>query len=596
MAARPNVVVVSWVAKIPLGSSLYASNHHLNWTSPNTLFAVAFISAPPPSSAFIAAVLYTGASPPLPIWSVAGKQVDSGGLLHFLPTGVLRLVNGSGATVWESPTVNSGVSSGSLDDSGNFLLNYENATVWSTFDNPTDTVIEMQNFTVGKTLKSGFYSFTLLKSGDVNLAWNGSLVYWTNEFNSSLANLASPRLVLQSNGKLSIFDKSLVSEVTVAFSNDFGEGNDLFRFWRLDSDGNLRIYTIDRGNGSLVERWAAVSDQCQVFGYCGNMGICSYNDLSVPICLCPSENFEFIDENDSRKGCRSKVELESCLMNSTMMELKHAKFLTYQLAVSQQYMVGIAACRSNCLGSSSCIASTSVSDGSGSCNMKTQGFISGYQSPALPSTSFVKICGTEMPNPMPIKSKDKCWRFRTWVSIFSVSAGLLMLFALIGGLWWQFCRHNPKYGAFSAKYMILEYASGVPVQFSLSAERNWKKFSLWAYEEFEKGNIEGLIDERLADDSVNMEQVMRAIQEQPLLRPTMGRIVQMLEGIVEIERPPSPMAVSEESIIISLSRNAIAHSSSSVSGPIPSSTSSVQNAALRMDMEKAYSSLLSDTK
>jgi hypothetical protein len=60
---------------------------------------------------------------------------------------------------------------------------------------------------------------------------------------------------------------------------------------------------------------------------------------------------------------------------------------------------------------------------------------------------------------------------------------------------------------------------------------------------------------RLADQEIDMEQVMRAIQvsfwciqEQPSHRPMMGKVVQMLEGIIEIEKPPAPNAGSEVSV------------------------------------------------
>ena len=153
----------------------------------------------------------------------------------------------------------------------------------------------------------------------------------------------------------------------MAYSTDYGEGNDVFRFLRMDSDGNLRIYSTARESGNITQTWAAVTDQCQVFGYCGNMGICSYKDVN-PICGCPSQNFELIDVSDSRKGCKRKMEIEDCPGNVTMLELGHTKFLTYPPEVSSEtFIVGIIACRMNCLVSGSCSASTLVADGSGFC-------------------------------------------------------------------------------------------------------------------------------------------------------------------------------------------------------------------------------------
>ena len=123
--------------------------------------------------------------------------------------------------------------------------------------------------------------------------------------------------------------------------------------------------------------------------------------------------------------------------------------------------------------------------------------------------------------------------------------------------------------------VLLEMVSGRR-NFEVSAESNGKKFSVWAYEEFEKGNMEGIVDKRLADREVNMEQAKRAvevsfwcIQEQPSQRPTMGKVVQMLEGIIEIEKPPAPKAGTEECIgessgNVSSKVVAVPHSSSSL--------------------------------
>lgn len=80
----------------------------------------------------------------------------------------------------------------------------------------------------------------------------------------------------------------------MAYSSDYDEGSDIVRFLKLDSDGNLRIYSSTKGSGTKNVRWVAVADQCKVFGYCGNLGICSYNGMS-PVCICPSKNFKPVD-------------------------------------------------------------------------------------------------------------------------------------------------------------------------------------------------------------------------------------------------------------------------------------------------------------
>ncbi|KAA8538592.1 hypothetical protein F0562_028214 [Nyssa sinensis] len=710
-------------ADISPGSTLYASNPDQNWTSPNNTFSLGFITE---GTSCFAAITYNG----IPIWK-AGGAMDSSASLQFLSDGNLRLVNGSGFLVWQSNTAGHGVSSAVLEDSGNFVLRNGNVSIWSTFDNPTDTIVPSQNFTTGKVLRSGLYSFALLSSGNLTLRWG----------------------------------MVLLCAVNIAYTSDYAEGSDVLRFLRLDSDGNLRIYSSVRNSGTSNVRWSAVGDQCQVFGYCGNMGICSYNDSS-PICGCPSRNFDPIDPTDSRKGCKRKVEIENCPGRVTMLPLDHANFLTYPPELdSQLYTLGISACRSNC------------------------------HSPALPSTSFVKVCGPVQPNLSPSSvglSKKNDLRLNAWIVTLVVSGTILGFIMFEGGLWWWCCRNSSKFWGLSAQYALREYASGMPVHFSykelqrstkgfkeklgaggfgavyrgvlanrtiiavkqledieqgekqfrmevvtissthhlnlvrligfcsegrhrllvyefmksgsldnflftrdeqsgrllnweyrfkialgtakgitylheecrecivhcdikpenilldenynakvsdfglaklinpkdhtyrtlksvwgtrgylapewlanlpinsksdvysygmvlleivsgrrnfeVSEETNQKKLSFWAYEEFEKGNVKGIVDKRLANHEVDMEQVMRAIQvsfwciqEQPSQRPMMGKVVQMLEGITKIERPSAPKAMTEGSVngtgsvsaLSTFATSALARSSSS---------------------------------
>ncbi|CAH8254145.1 unnamed protein product [Arabidopsis lyrata] len=776
---------------IPLGSVIFASGSNQNWPSPNSTFSVSFVPASSPNS-FLAAVSFAGN---VPIWSAG--TVDSRGSLRLLTSGSLRLTNGSGTTIWDSGTDRLGVTSGSIEDSGEFILrNNRSIPVWSSFDNPTDTIVQSQNFTVGKILRSGLYSFQLETSGNLTLRWNTSTIYWNLGLNSSISsNLSSPSLglVLRTNGVVSIFDSNLRGGVDTVYSGDYGD-SDTFRFLKLD-DGNLRIYSsASRNSGPVNAHWSAV-DQCLVYGYCGNFGICSYNDTN-PICSCPSGNFDFVNVNDRRKGCRRKVELSDCSGNTTMLDLPHTRLFTYENDPNSEiFFAGSSPCRANCLSSVTCLASVSMSDGSGNCWQKQPGsFFTGYQRPSVPSTSYVKVCAPVVSNPPLIATKvdSNNSKVHLWIVAVAVMAGLLGLVAVEVGLWWCCCRKNPRFGTLSSHYTLLEYASGAPVQFTykelqrctksfkeklgaggfgtvykgvltnrtvvavkqlegieqgekqfrmevatissthhlnlvrligfcsqgrhrllvyefmrngsldnflfttdsgkfltweyrfsialgtakgitylheecrdcivhcdikpenilvddnyaakvsdfglakllnpkdnrynmssvrgtrgylapewlanlpitsksdvysygmvllelvsgkrnfdVSEKTNHKKFSIWAYEEFQKGNTEAILDTRLGEDqTVDMEQVMRmvktsfwCIQEQPLQRPTMGKVVQMLEGITEIKNPPCPKTISE----VSVSGNSMSTSRASMlvaSGPTRSSSSS----------------------
>ncbi|KAF8757451.1 hypothetical protein HU200_010972 [Digitaria exilis] len=761
--------LLSHGADMPLGSTLSPTNGG-SWSSPNNTFSLSFTASSTSPSLSVAAITYAGG---VPVWSAgASAAVDSGGSLRLSSTGDLQLVNGSGAVLWSSNTGGKGVSAAAVQESGNLVLKNSNGTtVWQSFDHPTDTVVMSQNFTSGMNLTSAPYVFSVDKNtGNLTLRWSlggTTVTYFNKGYNTTFTGnktLSSPTLTMQTNGIVSLTDGQLSSPVVVAYSSNYGESGDMLRFVRLDGDGNFRAYSVARGSNSETEQWSAVADQCQVFGYCGNMGVCSYNGTS-PVCGCPSLNFELTNASNPRGGCTRKVDLANCPGNSTMLQLDNTQFLTYPPEITtEQFFVGITACRLNCLSGTSCVASTALSDGSGLCYLKVSSFVGAYQSAALPSTSFVKVCFPLMPNPTPGSTSASTrggGGVRGWVVAVVVLAVVSGLVLCEWALWWFFCRHSPKYGPASAQYALLEYASGAPVQFSyrelqrstkgfkeklgaggfgavyrgvlanrttvavkqlegieqgekqfrmevatissthhlnlvrligfcsegrhrllvyefmkngsldaflfsgaggeaktmpwatrfavavgtargitylheecrdcivhcdikpenillddqfnakvsdfglaklvnpkdhrhrtltsvrgtrgylapewlanlpitaksdvysygmvlleiVSGHRNFdvseetgrKKFSVWAYEEYEKGNVMGIIDRKLIGEDVDMAQVERAlqvsfwcIQEQPAQRPSMGKVVQMLEGIMDLERPPPP--------------------------------------------------------
>ncbi|MCD9640158.1 hypothetical protein HAX54_025301 [Datura stramonium] len=73
----------------------------------------------------------------------------------------------------------------------------------------------------------------------------------------------------------------------------------------------------------------------------------------------------------------------------------------------------------------------------------------------------------------------------------------------------------------------------------------------WAYKEMTKGTPEKVVDRRL-EGAIKKEELLRAlmvafwcIQDEVSTRPTMGEVVKMLEGSVDIDMPPMPQTVLE---------------------------------------------------
>ncbi|KAL2493578.1 G-type lectin S-receptor-like serine/threonine-protein kinase [Forsythia ovata] len=205
----------------------------------------------------------------------------------YNPTSSLLASSTSTTPVWSSGTGNLSVTAVALENFENLILkNAFGSAVWTSFDHPTDAEFHQE--------------FQLHQPNSRHS------IYWDPH----------------------TFDPTLPNPLKLAYSSDYAEEGNILRFLKFDNDGNLRIYSSAIGNRTQIERWAAVDDQCQVYGFCGNMGICSYND-SNPICRCPLDNFELIDKRENKKGCKRKVELWDCLGRETMLPLEHSIFLTY---------------------------------------------------------------------------------------------------------------------------------------------------------------------------------------------------------------------------------------------------------------------------
>ncbi|KAF8041050.1 hypothetical protein BT93_B3079 [Corymbia citriodora subsp. variegata] len=77
----------------------------------------------------------------------------------------------------------------------------------------------------------------------------------------------------------------------------------------------------------------------------------------------------------------------------------------------------------------------------------------------------------------------------------------------------------------------------------------------WAYDCYREGTLEALVekDEAAMNDMKKLERFVRVaiwcIQEDPALRPTMKKVMLMLEGIIQASAPPSPFAFSTISTV-----------------------------------------------
>lgn len=123
------------------------------------------------------------------VWAAnrAAPITDRTALVRLTSQGV-SVEDANGTAIWSTPPFGSAVAALRLADTGNLaLLDAANATLWQSFDVPTDTLVSSQRLPVGGFLASAASASDLAEgdyrlnvtSGDAVLSWTmGSSLYW----------------------------------------------------------------------------------------------------------------------------------------------------------------------------------------------------------------------------------------------------------------------------------------------------------------------------------------------------------------------------------------------------------------------------------
>ncbi|CAO2836827.1 unnamed protein product [Amaranthus hypochondriacus] len=404
------------MVSVPLGFEVSGFNKTTTWVSQNGVFAFGFLEGgymrsiyDENSDGVFVGIRYNLGNKVanLPVWTVGGGlRVSENSTFRLSEDGRLILFeNINGLILWSSNTSKLGVQKASLLDNGNLvLLDSEEEVVWQSFNSPTSSLLPGQSFHFPQTLRapstksiSSYYNFVIRPSGELALVWESNVTYW-----KSSGALSSPSHALtkearfDSDGSLGVFDVLTNKSIWSVTSKDFQDSSVGLRHLRIDTDGNLRIYSWYDELKMWMVGWQAVENQCNVFGSCGLYSLCGFNS-SGPVCSCLNDGTidggsGSIGSDLGLSGCKKLVDLDNCKTRTSMMDLKQTVLYGLYPPHDFDLMLNMDDCKAYCSNDTSCIAATSKNEGSGICTIKRTGFISGYSDPSLPAVSYLKIC------------------------------------------------------------------------------------------------------------------------------------------------------------------------------------------------------------
>ncbi|KAK1382176.1 epidermis-specific secreted glycoprotein EP1-like [Heracleum sosnowskyi] len=245
------------------------------------------------------------------VWDAnRAKPVREKATLTFGTDGNLVLADVDGTVAWQTGTANKDVVRLELLPNGNLvLINSKGIFVWQSFDHPSDTLL------LGQSLQSSGPNKLVSRLSDVD-ASDGSYSYVLEKSQLSLyykpKNVKTPILYYENvigNGKGILSKAQFTMEPFTTIESDTiwayefhlessvlsrVKYNATYSMLRINSDGNLKIYTYEEHvdyrawevTYVLFDRDDGRESECKMPQRCGSLGVCE-DDQCV---ACPTPN------------------------------------------------------------------------------------------------------------------------------------------------------------------------------------------------------------------------------------------------------------------------------------------------------------------
>ncbi|KAJ8630732.1 hypothetical protein MRB53_024055 [Persea americana] len=377
------------------------------------------------------------------------------------------------------------------------------------FDHPTDTWLPGGKLGLNKVTGEnqvlyswknsenparGVFSLEMDSNGSSQyyIVWNRSIRYWT----SGVWNGQTFNLVPEMTANY-IYNFSYVSNDKENYFTYTAMHSSLISRFVMDASGQIQQLTWLEPSQQWILLWSRPSDRCEAYSLCGAFSFCS--QTALPFCSClqgftPRSPIDW-NLNDWSAGCSRRTPLQ-CESNSSGNGQREV-FLMMKVSNLPENPQSLAAgsvqdCESACLNNCSCTAYAYGSQ----CSL-WYGDIFDLRHLSIDvgdgSPLYIRLAASELPN-----SNGKK---RVVIGIIAGVAG----------------RRNSEH----------------------SEDEKIVFFPIWAASRMAEGEVISLLDSRLEGNAV-VEELQRAlrvacwcIQDDENHRPSMGQVVQMLEGVLD---------------------------------------------------------------
>ncbi|XP_037408461.1 EP1-like glycoprotein 4 [Triticum dicoccoides] len=308
---------------------------------------------------------------PQVVWSAnRGSPLGEGAAAELTPEGDLVLRSANGSAVWSAGTKGRSVAGVTIGSDGNLvLLDGRNATVWQSFDHPTDALLVGQSLGHGARLTANT-SAADWRDGRFYLAVeDDALSAYVNAtppqryYHLGFGETAAGAHATYTNGSLTVSARPGAPSLATIQLPTVVAGT--VQYMRLEHDGHLRLYEWRSGSG-----WAPVFDVLRLFPdggcayptVCGAYGVCT-DDTQ---CSCPdAANFRAVDFRRPNRGCvPTNPPATSCDSSSRGQRAQHrlvslpgtGYFNDHATSMRAMERVSEEACKKACLDDCACAA------------------------------------------------------------------------------------------------------------------------------------------------------------------------------------------------------------------------------------------------